>query len=83
MYYKKPAVTFTIPGSGVNFVNLDGVTGIECPNSDSKAYAEALRKLSEDNLLREKYGQAARQRILDNFTIRRFEENVKKLVDSL
>ena len=29
MYYKKPAVTFTIPGSGVNYVSLDKVTGIE------------------------------------------------------
>ena len=39
MYFGKPAVTFTIPGSGVNYVNLDGVTGIECKNADCKDYA--------------------------------------------
>lgn len=83
MYFGKPAITFTIPGSGVNYVNLDGVTGIECPNCDIKAYAAALKKLCDDDTLREKYGQAARQRIIDNFTIARFEANIKKLVREL
>jgi rhamnosyl/mannosyltransferase len=83
MYYGKPAVTFTIPGSGVNYVNLDGVTGIECPNCDSKAYAEALKKLAEDDDLRSKYGNAARQRVVDNFTTEKFDFNVKKLIENL
>lgn len=83
MYFGHPAVTFTIPGSGVNYVNLDGVTGIECPNSDSKAYAEALDKLAEDVALREKYGNAARQRVLDNFTSEQFRKNVYELINSL
>ena len=80
MYYGKPAVTFTISGSGVNFVNIDGLTGIECPNRDSKAYAKALKRLAEDCALRKKYGQAARKRIVDNFTVVQFEENVKNLI---
>lgn len=83
MYFGKPAVTFTIPGSGVNFVNLDGVTGIECPNGDSKAYAEAIKKLATDPKLREKYGEAARQRVLENFTKNIFEKNMKNLIDNL
>lgn len=83
MYFGKPAVTFTIPGSGVNYVNLNGVTGIECPNCDTEAYANALRKLCRDDKLREKYGQAARQRVVDNFTIARFEENIKKLIKEI
>lgn len=83
MYFGKPAVTFSIPGSGVNFVNINGVTGIECPNRDSKAYAEALLKLAQDDELRKKYGSNARQRVLDNFTESRFDENIKKLVDDL
>lgn len=29
MYCYTPAVTFTIEGSGVNWVNLNGITGIE------------------------------------------------------
>lgn len=82
MYYGKPAVTFTIPGSGVNYVNLDGVTGIECPNCDSRAYADALVKLGKDKVLREKYGKQARQRVLDNFTFESFQNNVVKLLES-
>ena len=76
MYFEKPAVTFTIPGSGVNYVNLNGVTGIECPNSDSKAYAEALKILANDPVLRKTYGKNARKRVLDNFTFGAFEKNL-------
>lgn len=83
MYFGKPAITFTIPGSGVNYVNLDGVTGIECPNCDSHAYAQALIKLAGDDALRKKYGDSARQRVLDNFTEKKFEENIKKLVEEV
>ena len=83
MYFGKPAVTFTIPGSGVNYVNLNGVTGIECPNCDVELYANAIRKLCRDDKLREKYGQAARQRVVDNFTIARFEENIKNLIKEI
>ena len=83
MYFGKPAVTFTIPGSGVNYVNLNGVTGIECPNCDAEAYAEALRTLCRDDKLREQYGRAARQRVLEHFTAEKFDENVKKLISEL
>lgn len=83
MYFGHPAVTFTIPGSGVNYVNLDGVTGIECPNCDYKSYAKALKKLTEDKELREKMGVAARQRVLDNFTSESFKKNLVALVNAL
>lgn len=83
LYFGKPAVTFTIKGSGVNVVSLNGITGIECPNCDSKAYAEALKKLADDPSLREEYGRNGRQRILDNFTKEKFSENIKKLTEEL
>lgn len=83
MYFGKPAVTFTIPGSGVNFVNINGVTGLECPNSHSKAYAEALQKLADNPTLCEKYGRNARQRVLDHFTIEQFQENTRILLEAL
>lgn len=76
MYFGHPVVTFTIDGSGVNYVSLDGVTGLECPNGDSKAYAEAIKKLATDPELKEKLGQAARKRVLENFTYERYKENV-------
>lgn len=83
MYYEKPVVTFTIKGSGVNYVTLNGETGIECPNSDSKAYAKALEKLADDAPLRQRMGAAGRQRVLDNFTEAQFVKNVGRLLDDV
>lgn len=82
MYFGKPAVTFTIPGSGVNYVNLNGVTGIECPNCDSHAYAEALKILCEDGNLRKMYGENARKRVIENFTVNVFEKNIRRLIEA-
>ena len=61
MYYENPAVTFTIPGSGVNYVSLNGETGIEVCNGDSKAFAEAVKQLAEDPERRQRLGQHARE----------------------
>lgn len=83
MYFGKPAVTFTIPGSGVNYVNIDGVTGIECPNRDVKAFADALMRLKNDEELRSTLGCNARQRVLDNFLYSTFKENIINLIDKL
>ena len=81
MYFGHPAVTFTIPGSGVNYVNLDGVTGIECKNGDSDEYAEAIKRLAKDESLRQSMGEAARKRVLENFVFEKFEENVINMLD--
>lgn len=83
MYFEKPAVTFTIPGSGVNYVNLNGVTGIEVENRNVKKYAEAITKLAEDEKLRKKYGQAARKRVTENFLSSQFGNNIRKVVEKL
>lgn len=83
MYYGKPAVTFTIPGSGVNYVCLNGENGIEVANRDVKAYAEALEKLAKDKTLREKYGAAGKKRVEDNFLDKQFKENILRVVDKL
>ncbi len=63
LYCGLPAVTFTIEGSGVNWVNQNGVTGIEVHNHDAKEYAEALMSVSK-----EKYGNSAREWVKKNFT---------------
>lgn len=83
MYFSKPAVTFYIYGSGVNYVNLDGVTGIECPNGDSHAFAEAVKKLALDPKLRQIMGQAAKRRVEENFTPEQFQKRIKQLINSL
>lgn len=83
MYYGKPAVTFTIPGSGVNYVNIDGETGIEVPNRDIIAYAEAMKKLAANKDLREKMGAAGKKRVKDNFLNMQFKDNILRIVDGL
>lgn len=83
MYFSKPALTFTIEGSGVNYVNLNGVTGIESPNADSVALSEAIKKLVEDENMRLRYGENARERIQSMFTPKKFNENVQELLTDL
>lgn len=83
MYFSKPTVTFEIPGSGVNYVSLNGITGIEVPNCDSKAYAEALIKLADNAELCRKYGENGKQRVLDNFMDEQFKINIQKMIMSL
>ena len=80
MSFAKPSVTFTIEGSGVNYVSLNGVTGIEVKNGDVEAYAAAIRKLKEDKALREAYGKAAREREQELFTEAAFRRNVRALL---
>ena len=83
MYCSKPAVTFTIEGSGVNYVSLDGVTGIECPNRDSRAFAEAMKLLAERPDLRERYGKAARKRVEELFLYKQYAAHVRSLMAEL
>ncbi|MBR1443193.1 MAG: glycosyltransferase [Firmicutes bacterium] len=83
MYMGLPAVTFTIPGSGVNYVSVNGETGIECPNGDWKAFAEALKKLGDDKNLSEKYSKNAKKRVEDKFMFEQFAENIKGLINGI
>jgi glycosyltransferase involved in cell wall biosynthesis len=78
MYCKCAPVTYTIEGSGVNWVSLNGETGLEVPNRDVKAYAEAVDKLLDDDELRMKYAWAAHQRVLEHFTVEKELELLKK-----
>lgn len=76
MYYGKPAVTFNIPGSGVNYVCLNGGNGIEVPNRDSKAYAAAMTRLADDPELRQRLGKAGKERVINNFLSTQFKDNI-------
>ena len=76
MYYGKPAVTFNIPGSGVNYVCIHGENGIEVPNRDTKAYARAMTQLADDPELRRKLGEAGKDRVVNNFLSTQFKDNI-------
>ena len=78
MYCYTPAVTFTIEGSGVNWVNLDGITGIEVPNRNVQAYAEAIDILLQNEQLASQYSKAAHKRVAENFTIPKMMEKMNE-----
>lgn len=83
MAFGKPSVTFTIDGSGVNYVSLNGVTGIEVENRNAKAYAEAIKQLALNEDLRKQYGIAAKQRVEELFTEAVFQNRIKEIVRAL
>lgn len=83
MYYGKPAVTFAIPGSGVNYVCLNGENGIEVQNRNVEKYAEAMKKLADDPELRQRYGAAGKKRVEENFLNTQFKGNICKVIDEL
>lgn len=85
MYCHCPAVTFSIEGSGVNWVNLHGVTGIEVPqNSDMDInYASAIDKLVLDESLRKKYADAAYARIKENFLMEHMLDAMNSVYEEL
>jgi rhamnosyl/mannosyltransferase len=54
--------------NGVNWVNLDGETGIAVPPADPAPLALALTRLHEDSALRARLGEAGRQRAFSLFS---------------
>lgn len=72
LYCELPAVVFTIDGSGVNWVNQDGVTGIEVKECSAEKYATALMSVSK-----EIYSKNAREWVEKNFTENAINERVK------
>lgn len=68
MYCEAVPVTFTIPGSGVNWVSIHGETGIEVPLADDVAFARAVDTLVSETKLREQYAHAAKSRVEKMFT---------------
>ena len=83
MYCGAVPVTFTIEGSGVNWVSPNGETGLEVPNSDAKAYAEAVEKLLSDKELLQKYSKNAHDRVDSMFTLDVIEPKIMDIYQSV
>jgi glycosyltransferase involved in cell wall biosynthesis len=78
MYCHAVPVTYTIEGSGVNWVCLNGETGIEVPNRDVKTYAQAVDRLIENEELRKKMAEAGHRRVVENFVVKEEVALLKK-----
>ena len=62
MIHSRPIVSTDIPGSGVPWVNMNGVSGITVPPHNAKALATAIETICNDNALYHRYSTQARQR---------------------
>jgi glycosyltransferase involved in cell wall biosynthesis len=67
MYCKAVPVTFNIPCSGVNWVNVKDETGLEVANKDSEAYGKAVDELIKDISKREFLAENAHTRVKNLF----------------
>jgi rhamnosyl/mannosyltransferase len=83
MYCGSVPVTFTIEGSGVNWVSLKGETGEEVPLGDVKDYAAAIDKLLGDKELYMKYASAGKDRVTRMFTSEQSVTEADKLFHQL
>lgn len=83
MYCHTPAVTFTIQGSGVNWVSINNETCLEVPNGDDKAYANAIDELLQNSMLRNRLADNGVQRVKNNFLIKNMVEACKKAYNEL
>ena len=83
MYCKCVPVTFTIDGSGVNWVSVKGETGDEVPLGDEKAFAAAIDRLLTDQTLYQRYAEAGRKRIEDMFTCDKANQEAAKIFNEL
>lgn len=83
MYCGAVPVTFTIEGSGVNWVSLNGETGLEVPNSDAKSYAEAVDKLLSNKDLLDQFSKNAHDRVENNFTLDVIRPKIVEIYKSL
>ena len=83
MYCRSVPVTFTIEGSGVNWVSVAGETGEQVPLRDVRAFAAAIDKLLSDEELCRRYSAAAYQRVVDNFTEERAVEAMREVYKEL
>lgn len=83
MFCHTPAVTFTIPGSGVNWVSLNNETCLEVPNGNDIAYASAIDKLLNDSNLYNQLAANGVKRVKENFLINNMLDDCKKAYEIL
>lgn len=77
MFMGKPAITFKIPGSGVNYVSLNEVTGLEVENKNIQELAVAINKLVYDKDYRVKLGDNAQKRVNEMFLFESFSKSLQ------
>lgn len=78
----KPVVCSQL-NNGVNFVNIDGQTGLAVPPGDAGALAAAINRLLTDQPLRERLGQQAQQRAVTEYSLAAMAQKHRALYQAL
>ena len=76
----KPVVATQIPGSGVSWVNKEGISGLNVPPEDSRAIAKAVRTILDNP---ETYARGASALYLERYTFTRMIDQIKQVYDNL
>jgi len=63
-----PVINTAIPYSGVSWVSPHGETGLTVPVNDATVFAAAVRRLIDENGLRETLGTRGRERAIKHFS---------------
>jgi rhamnosyl/mannosyltransferase len=79
----KPVVATCIEGSGVSWVNADGVSGYNVEPQNAEALAEAIRKLLSDPQQYAGFSKRARARYETMFTQEKMIDNCLKLYEEV
>ena len=77
----KPVIA-TAAGGALDIIE-DGVNGILVPTKDSNSLAKAIVKIIIDKKKSEKMGNAAKQRIIENFTVKHQITALQQLYESI
>lgn len=83
MRASRPLVTSRILGSGIDWVNEDGATGLTVEPGDATALAVALNRLLGDPELARRLGETGRRRYESLFSARRMASLVREMYQSL
>lgn len=79
----KPVVATHIPESGVDWVNEDGVSGINVEPENPKQLAEAIRQITASSEIYNRYSTGAKKRFDTLFTLEGMIDKCKEVYDNL
>jgi glycosyltransferase involved in cell wall biosynthesis len=83
MSYGRPVVATEIEGSGVPWVNQNGITGFNVAPGDPVALATALRRILSDRELGARFGEAGKVRFEKMFSVARMIDGVEAVYEEL
>ena len=78
----KPIVATQIPGSGVSWVNVNGLSGYDVQPHDSKGMAEAIQKICSDPDTYMQFSAGALERFETAFTSREMIDKILKIYEN-